>query len=173
MQPPESPPPPIDDPANREDSVSWPAVGIGVAVDWVATLIASTLVAATAATIAESRGRNADNADNAEQYIEQLQASPDFMLTFTLVGLLCVSFGAFVAARRAGHSELRHGALVGVGSVVLGLLMESLQTPPEVSAEIWSPTWLRVLGYALVIPFGLLGGALAERIRPEHEQGIP
>jgi putative membrane protein (TIGR04086 family) len=165
-----SPPQPVDHRSNQEDSVSWSAVGIGVAVDWIATLATTMLVVATASAIAESRS---PGPESAEQYIAQLQASPDFMLTFTLLGLLCVSFGAFIAARRAGHSELRHGALVGVGSVVLALVMESLQAPGDNSAEVWSPTWLRVLGYALVIPFGMLGGAFAERIRPDDGAGIP
>ena len=141
-------------------------MGIGVAIDWVATLAASMLVVTVAASIASSRS---NSPDSAEQYIRQLQSSPDFMLTFMLVGLLCVSLGAFVAARRAGFAEIRHGALVGVGSIMLTLVMESLQ-PGEASAELWSPAWLHILGYGLVIPFGVLGGILAERTRGESEE---
>ena len=166
MQPPGSPPPPIDHRSQSGDSVRWSAVGIGIAIDWVATLTASMLVVSFATAIATSRSKSPDSA---ERYLEQLQSSPDFMLVFLLVGLLCVSLGAFVAARRAGFGEIRHGALVGVGSIALSLAMDGLRQPPEVSHEIWNPVWLNIVGYLLVIPFGALGGMLAERMRSDSE----
>jgi hypothetical protein len=161
-------PPPIDDASRPGDSLRWSAVGIGIAIDLVATLTASMLVGALATTIATSRSRSPDAA---QQYIEQLQASPDFMLLFTLVGLLCVSLGGFVAARRAGFAEVRHAGLVGVGSLLISLATENLQSA-ETAGQVAGLEWLSVFGYVLVIPFGLLGGILAERTRPE-EPGEP
>ena len=158
--PPGTPPPPFGTP-NPADSVRWSAVAIGVAVDWISTIVATMVVFSIAGGIAESRGTRQGDA---EAYIEQLQNSPDFIMLFSLVGLLCVSFGAYIGARRAGHGEMRHASLVGVGSITLGLLMESLTSgQPEVG---WNPVWFHVLGYMLTIPFAMLGGLFAERTRP-------
>lgn len=152
-------PPPLGGGADPHDSVRWSAVLIGVGIDFFATLAATLAIYSMAAMIAASRGSQGD----AEAYIQQLQRSPDFIMTFLLVGMLCVSFGAYVAARRAGYAYLRHAILVGVGSITLTLVLDNLPGN-EPDPEAWNPTWFRTLGYLLVIPFAALGGAFAERM---------
>lgn len=159
---PGSPPPPFDG-IDPSDSVRWSAVLIGMAVDWIATVGTSLAVYAIAGMIAVSRG---GSETDAEAYIEQLHGSPEFMLIFSLIGLLCISLGGFVAARRAGYAEVRHSALVGVGSILVAFAMEGL-APADAAGEVWSPAWLQVLGYLLAIPFAVLGGIFAERTRSD------
>ncbi len=64
--------------------------------------------------------------------------------------------GGFYAAYKAGKLELKHGALVGVGSIVLGLAMQ------YGGEESKLPEWFVAVSTAAAIPAGALGGFFAE-----------
>ncbi|MGZ9220325.1 MAG: TIGR04086 family membrane protein, partial [Candidatus Binatia bacterium] len=64
--------------------------------------------------------------------------------------------GGFYAAYKAGTLEMKHGALVGVCSIILGLLMQ-----PS-GSENQTPEWFLALSLAAAIPAGALGGFFAE-----------
>jgi putative membrane protein (TIGR04086 family) len=74
----------------------------------------------------------------------------------TLVGS---SLGGFYAAYKAGTLEMKHGALVGVASILLGLVMHSGDT------ETQFPEWFMALSFAAAIPAGALGGFFAEMFK--------
>jgi hypothetical protein len=145
-------PPPIAAPGIFE-GLSPRAILLGVIVDNLATLVATLLLVSI---LAAREGLGRDGAISEEAY-EALASSPEFLLASLALGLACTSLGAFVGARRAGSSFARHGGWIGAGSAVVGLALslsaEPVRTPP--------PLWLEAIGYALVIPAGVLGGLLA------------
>jgi putative membrane protein (TIGR04086 family) len=72
-----------------------------------------------------------------------------------LIGCLGTAIGGFYAAYKAGVLEMKHGALVGVGSILLGLIMQ-----PGSEREV--PDWFLGLSLAAAIPAGAIGGFVAE-----------
>ena len=77
-----------------------------------------------------------------------------------VIGVLGTALGGFVAAKKAGKLELKHGALVGFCSLILSFVEQSLQ---EESTPL--PEWFRFLSIAAIIPAGALGGFLAEAFK--------
>jgi hypothetical protein len=55
--------------------------------------------------------------------------------------------------------EMKHGALVGIGSIILGLILQSGGTETSL------PEWFMALSFAAAIPAGALGGFFAEMFR--------
>jgi hypothetical protein len=51
---------------------------------------------------------------------------------------------------------MKHGAMVGIGSIILGLLLQSGRSEREI------PDWFMALSLVAAIPAGALGGFLAE-----------
>ena len=76
-----------------------------------------------------------------------------------LLGSLGTMIGGFYAAYKAGTLEMKHGALVGVCSIILGLFL----TPS--GSENQSPEWFMALSFAAAIPAGALGGFFAEMFK--------
>jgi hypothetical protein len=149
-------PPPIDGPGLRDrPPFRVKAVAVGVAVDWLGTAVASSVIFLVAGAIAASRYRDEDAMG---EYLEQLAAAPDFVILSSLVGLGFVALGGYVCGMLAKHDPIRHAAVMGLISLVAGLALE-FSSGPETSG--WYPTWFRVLGHALVIPFAVFGGILA------------
>jgi putative membrane protein (TIGR04086 family) len=129
------------------------AILLGVIVDNLATLLASLVLVSI---FAAEQGLGQDG-EISEEALEGLASAPEFLLASLAVGLACTSLGGFVGAKRAGSSFARHGGWVGVGSALMALVM-SLSAGPNPSPP---PLWLELAGYLLVIPAGVLGGALA------------
>ena len=73
--------------------------------------------------------------------------------------------GGFFAAYKAGKLEMKHGALVGIGSIILGLLLQS-------GAESEVPEWFMALSFAAAIPAGALGGFFAEMVKNAMEASV-
>lgn len=76
-----------------------------------------------------------------------------------LLGSLGTLIGGFYAAYKAGTLEMKHGALVGVASILLGIFMHSGDT------ETQFPEWFMALSFAAAIPAGALGGFFAEMFK--------
>src|SRR5262245_5432326 len=91
----------------------------------------------------------------AEDAFNQYWNSSDGLIASLLLGSLGTVIGGFFAAYKAGKLEMKHGALVGIGSIILGLLLQS-------GAESEVPEWFMALSFAAAIPAGALGGFFAE-----------
>jgi hypothetical protein len=73
-----------------------------------------------------------------------------------LLGSLGTLIGGFYAAYKAGNLQMKHGALVGVTSIIVGVVMHSGDSTSEF------PEWFMALSFAAAIPAGALGGFFAE-----------
>ena len=79
-----------------------------------------------------------------------------------IIGALCTILGGYLAGWLARAEEIKHGALVGAVSLIIGFLQSGMAG--EASPV---PYWHELLGYLLAIPAGALGGSLAQgRARP-------
>jgi putative membrane protein (TIGR04086 family) len=91
-----------------------------------------------------------------EETIRNYMTSPEGLIIGFVIGVLGTALGGFVAAHKAGKLEVKHGALVGLCSLILSFIEQSLQ---EESASL--PEWFRFLSIAAIIPAGALGGFVA------------
>lgn len=150
-------PPPIGPPGVFE-GLRPGAILLGAVIDNLATLAASLLLL-----IVFSAGLAFDEAGEvSEEQVEALMQSTGFLIASLVAGTLCTVLGAYVGAKRAGRAYLRHGGWVAVASAAFALLF---YVAPSEGTQI--PIWLDILGWLLVIPAGLAGGALAGRGAPE------
>ncbi|TMA30114.1 MAG: hypothetical protein E6J87_18960 [Deltaproteobacteria bacterium] len=92
--------------------------------------------------------------------VAELVASNAYLAGNIAIGALCTVVGALIGARRAGQLHVRHGGWVAVTSQAIGvLLMALLPAPSEEVTEY--PLWAEAVGWLLVLPAGMTGGALA------------
>jgi putative membrane protein (TIGR04086 family) len=94
------------------------------------------------------------------EQITKYMASPEGLMIGFLIGVLGTALGGFVAAYKAGKLEVKHGALVGVCSLILSFIEQSLQ---EESLPL--PEWFRFLSVLAIIPAGALGGMVAGALK--------
>jgi putative membrane protein (TIGR04086 family) len=94
-----------------------------------------------------------------ERYAEYLSSSEGLMTTL-LLGSLGTVIGGFYAGYKAGSLEMKHGALVGIGSIILGFILQSV-----LEAQDAFPEWFVALSAAAAIPAGALGGFFAEMFK--------
>ena len=94
------------------------------------------------------------------EQITQYMTSPEGLMIGFIIGILGTALGGFVAARKAGKLEIKHGALVGLCSLILSFIEQSLQ---EESTPL--PDWFGFLSIAAIIPAGALGGFLAQAFK--------
>jgi hypothetical protein len=92
--------------------------------------------------------------------ITKYMVSPEGLAVGFAIGVLGTALGGFVAAVKAGKLEVKHGALVGVCSLILSLIEQSLQ-----GESLPLPEWFRFLSIAAIIPAGALGGFLVEAFK--------
>ena len=92
--------------------------------------------------------------------IRDYMTSPEGLMIGFVIGVLGTALGGFVAALKAGKLGIKHGALVGLCSLILSFIEQSLQ---EESASL--PEWFRFLSIAAIIPAGALGGFVAEAFK--------
>ena len=129
------------------------AILLGVAVDNLATLLFWPLLLTAFSGAPGSAGAEALD----QEAIDALSQSPAFLVASLCVGLGCTAAGAFVGARRAGCHFVRHGAWIGVCAALIGLACY----PAAEASRPLPPLWFDLAGYALLLPAGALGGALA------------
>jgi len=135
--------------------VHWRSVIAGVVVDVIATFAISIIY--DIFFVAKELG---DKGAPSKEALAEYWSSGDGLLTGLLIGLLATAIGGFYAAYKAGSQEMKHGALVGVGSILLGLV---LQNASEQVVNL--PDWYLFAGFAGAIPAGALGGFLAEMLK--------
>ena len=95
----------------------------------------------------------------AEDAFAEYWNSSDGLMISLLLGSLGTMIGGFYAAYKAGTLEMKHGALVGIGSIVLGLVFQAMGTEREL------PQWFMALSLVAAIPAGALGGFFAEMFK--------
>jgi len=147
-----SPPGPIE-PTGFFTGIQLRPILMGVVVDTVATFALISLYYSFYVEPGVSKG--AAVGDEAAAY----WSTSEGLVATLLLGSLGTLIGGFYAAYKAGKLEMKHGALVGIGSIILGL---ALQTGTEESAL---PEWFMALSAAAAIPAGALGGFFAEMFK--------
>jgi len=147
-----SPPAPIE-PTGFFTGIQFRPILMGVVVDTIATFALISVYYAFYVEPGASKG--AAFGEDAAAY----WATGEGLLATLLLGALGTLIGGFYAAYKAGMLEMKHGALVGIGSIILGLV---LQAGTEESAL---PEWFMALSAAAAIPAGALGGFFAEMFK--------
>jgi hypothetical protein len=148
-----TPPPPIE-PTSVFAGLRPRSIALGLLVD-----LASSFAAMLILTLALVAGRDIDFGEEpSPEVLEELTASPEFLLLAFVVGTLCTALGGYVGARHAGCHHVRHGAFVGLASLLLGLLAYALMTGAPTA-----PLWYDLAAFLVVVPAGAAGGWLAGR----------
>jgi putative membrane protein (TIGR04086 family) len=147
-----SPPPPLE-PTGFFTGIQIRPIVLGVVVDTIATIALSTLYYTfyVAKDLADKEGA-------AEDALAIYWSSTDGLMASLLLGSLGTLIGGFYAAYKAGRLQMKHGALVGIGSIILGFALQSG------NAESNLPEWFMALSFAAAVPAGALGGFFAEML---------
>ncbi len=142
------------EPEGMFTGLSASAILLGAFVDIAATVIASTLFVMWLAPDLMSH-------DEAElrQTLTELYASRVYVTGNLALGAACTVLGAFVGARRAGLLHVRHGGWIAVASTALGVLLTALE--PATAQDPATPFWAEATAWLLILPAGMIGGALA------------
>lgn len=149
---PHAPPKPIE-PTGFFTGIQFRPIVVGAVVDFIATFAMVALYYAYY--VAPAAGAAGAFEDAAAKF----WASTDGLIASLLLGSIGTLIGGFYAAYKAGTLEMKHGALVGLCSIVLGLFL----TPS--GSESQTPEWFMALSFAAAIPAGAIGGFLAEMIK--------
>jgi len=156
-QPPREPIPPPLQPRGFFTGVKIRPIIAGVVVDYIATsvLVMAYLIFYYMKGAPEDGGLPEEALEKA---FKEMLSSPEGLLAIIAIGTFCTALGGYVAGRLAGAEETKHGALVGAASLILGALQAAM-----IGGENTIPQGYELLGYALAIPAGALGGYFAQR----------
>jgi len=141
----------------------------GVVVDYVATYAA--IYAYFFVYMAEKLSKQGEV--SFEAITEYMLSDEGLMIGF-VIGALGTALGGFIAGYKAGKLEIKHGAFVGVGSLIVSFVEETIR---EESLPL--PEWFRFLSIVAIIPAGALGGLVAGMfkelvaVRPPGNGGWP
>jgi hypothetical protein len=128
---------------------------LGVVVDYIATYAA--IYAYVFLFLAKQFSKEGEVSSDA---IAQYMSSNEGLMIGFALGALGTALGGFVAALKAGNFEIKHGAFVGLGSLIVSFIEFSMQ---EEVAPV--PEWCRFMSIIAVIPAGALGGYVAEVVK--------
>ena len=126
------------------------AVIAGAVVDNVATLFLMMLLMTALASQGISQ----------EEVVAKLK-TPSGQLLSLIIGLGCTCLGGYVAGRMSRQSEVLHGAVVAGAGMVLALILR----------ESGLPNWYDIIGFACMLPAGMLGGRAAGQRRKSGDDG--
>jgi hypothetical protein len=149
-----TPPRPIE-PTGFFTGVQIRPVVVGVVVDYIATYVGM-----SAFFFFYLANQAAKNGELSPEAIAEYMTSLEGLTVGFVIGALGTALGGFVAGRKAGAFEIKHGAFVGAGSLTVSFLEQLAQ---EGSAPM--PEWFRALSILSIIPAGALGGYVAELIK--------
>jgi len=149
-----TPPPPVE-PTGFFTGIQILPIIAGVVVDYIATYAAT--YAYFFVYVAQELSKRGEVSP--EVITEYMLSDEGLMIGF-VIGSLGTALGGFVAARRAGKLEIKHGAFVGLGSLILSGIEQAMQEEPVVL-----PEWFRFLSVLAIIPAGALGGFIAEMFK--------
>lgn len=149
------------EPEGLFDGLKPGAILLGAVVDHLATVFVSVaLIVALGPEEVFSKDEEVSKAA-----FEALASKPEFLLWSMILGLGCTVFGAYVGATRAGRLHVRHGGWIAVASAALGLVFMLLPGEQPGPAP---PLWFEAIGWVLLLPAGLLGGALSRSVHSKH-----
>jgi len=149
-----APPAPVE-PTGFFTGVQIRPIIVGVVVDYIATYAA--MYAYFFVYLAKELGKRGEFSP--EAISEYMLSSEGLMIGFA-IGALGTALGGFVAARKAGKLEIKHGAFVGLGSLIVSAIEQAMQQEP-----VALPEWFRFLSVISIIPAGALGGYVAEMLK--------
>jgi putative membrane protein (TIGR04086 family) len=143
-------PPPLQ-PTGFFTGVQIRPVIIGVVVDYVGTYVI--MYAYFFFYLANELSKRGELSNEA---ITDYMMTTEGLLIGFAIGTLGTVIGGFVAARKAGNFEIKHGAFVGLGSLIVSFIEELLR-----QEYMPLPEWFRFLSVVAIIPAGALGGYVA------------
>ncbi|MEM7412719.1 MAG: hypothetical protein AAF430_20980 [Myxococcota bacterium] len=147
---------PSVEPEGTFDGLRPFAILLGAGVDMLATMIGLTTLAIWLTP------ELADTAAAREAAQEALSTDTAILASLAMGGA-CTVLGAFFGARFAGQLHVRHGGWVAVVSTAISALV-LVTSPPSAEAAATQasyPLWAEITGWLMIIPTGMLGGALA------------
>jgi putative membrane protein (TIGR04086 family) len=144
--------PPRIEPTGFFTGVQIRPVVIGVVVDYIATQFA--MIAFIFGYLSRELSQQGEMSEEA---IAKYMETPEGLIALLVIGCLGTALGGFIAARKAGALHTKHGAFVGLGSLIVSFLQHAMQ---EHSMQL--PEWFNFVSVVAVIPAGALGGYLAE-----------
>ena len=162
MNGPPSPPPPLE-PQGFFSGIRPVAVVIGALVDHLSTLALGLVLLSVLAAAYGSESKPLS-----EEALEALSREPSMLAAWMLLGSFCTGLGGFIAGRLAARMPAQHGAFVGLAGIAIGLLHYGGEAPATPT-----PLWYDLLGFALLVPAGALGGWLAGRRPPQADDADP
>ena len=146
-----TPPSPIQ-PTGFFTGVQILPVIVGVIVDYIATYAGM-----YAFFFVYLANKLSEQGDLSQEAIADYMMSREGMMIGFAIGALGTAIGGFVAARKAGKFQIKHGAFVGLGSLIVSFIEEVLR-----GESMPVPEWFRALSILSIIPAGALGGYVAE-----------
>lgn len=146
----ETAPPPVQ-PTGFFTGVQIRPVIIGIVVDYIATHLA--MAAFIFGYLAKELSEQGEMTEDA---IAKYMSTPEGLTVALVIGSLCTALGGFIAARKAGTLEMKHGAFVGLGSLIVSLIQQAVQ-----DQSMPLPEWFNFVSIVAVIPAGALGGFAA------------
>ena len=140
-------------------------VVVGAVVDYVASylLIMLYLIAYHVKDLSDKGGVPQEAIEKA---LEEALSSQDGLFALMVIGAFGTALGGYVAARLAGSEQVKHGALVGAISLIIGAVQGAISGGPGPA-----PYWYELLGFILAIPAGALGGSFARSSSIERPEG--
>ena len=147
-------PPSRIEPTGFLTGIQFRPILVGVIIDTIAT------IALTSFYYAFFVAKELSAQGGAEDAYSQYWTSSEGLIASLVLGSLGTLIGGFYAAYKAGSLEMKHGALVGIGSILLGLVLQGAG-----SDENALPEWFMALSFAAAIPAGALGGFFAEMVK--------
>lgn len=149
-----APPKPVE-PTGFFTGIQIRPIIMGVVVDTVATIALISFYYSFYVAPGGAGGKGAAFEEDAAAF----WASSEGLTASLLLGSLGTLIGGFYAAYKAGTLEMKHGALVGIGSIIIGILFESGGSEQQL------PEWFMALSFAAAVPAGALGGFFAEMFK--------
>jgi len=134
------------------------AVIIGWLVDIAGSFMAGIFISIVAAVILTARGVSPD------QITEELSGSKVFWNISLFTGFSFTFLGGYISAFIADSGEIKHALIVGILSLITGLLLSSITQPPESNLFLIS---------IFVIPFAVLGGYFRKITKKDKQDKRP
>jgi hypothetical protein len=150
-------PPPSLEPTGFFTGVQVLPVIVGVVIDYIATYAGN--YAYFGVYLAN---KLAQRGELSREALFNYMISPEGLTIGFLIGALGTVLGGFFAARIAGQFCVKHGAFVGLGSLIVSFVEERMG---DDASPVFMPEWFRALSILSVIPAGALGGYIADVFR--------
>ena len=122
------------------------AILFGSLADILGTSLSGLILCFIYGVIKISQGVSAEN-------LSKLDVQHDFLLQVSslIIGSVCTLLGGYIAGRMAKQSEVLHGGIVGILSLVFASFF-----------IFQNPLWFNIIGFIVTIPLAMAGGHIAK-----------